>query len=155
MNQQRALQIQSYLDDALPAGERREVEVALANDSAARALLENLRRVRDGVAANEPVPKLAESREFYWSKIQRQIAAADQVPKPEELSLWRWIANLAPFAAMVVIAVGLAWYSVKPPLSNPADAEQEIASAIGEADAITFYSPEAQMTVVWVDLTGN
>ena len=159
MKQDRAIQIQAYLDGALPAGERREVEASLAGDPEARSLLENLRRIKGAVAANELERKLPESRDFYWSQIQRQLSAAEQRPpaaKSSGAGLFRWFPQLAPFVALLVVAIGLGWHFK--PASNEsvlAVASQEIANAPDEADAITFYSPEAQMTVVWVDFREN
>ena len=159
MDQQQAIQIQAYLDGALSPEERGQIEALLSADAKARELLVSLRQVQGIVAGNELEQKVPDSRVFYWSQLARKLSPTGRsAPTEARLTaiLGRWIRLLIPFAAVVVIALGLGWHFHSTSTeSELAIARQEIATAADEADAITFYSPEAKMTVVWVDLRGN
>ena len=71
MNQDRELQIQAFVDGELSARQARKVEEWLATDAEAQALLRELQATKAALAQNEPQLTLPETREFYWSKIQR------------------------------------------------------------------------------------
>jgi len=81
MDDKAQLKLQAYLDGELPEGEARELATGLAQDQEAAALLAELRQTRDAIAGSEQVRALPESREFYWSKIQRAIERAE-APAP-------------------------------------------------------------------------
>ena len=72
------LDIQAFLDGELNSGRKLEVERLLATDPAAAELHARLRSVRDLVRNSEPRPVLNESRDFYWSQIQRRIAQGER-----------------------------------------------------------------------------
>ena len=159
MDTQRAIRIQSYLDNALPSEQRREVEAWLSRDPEARTLHERLSQLKGLVAANEPEPKLPETREFYWAQLKRQIAAAEP-PRAEHQPTWsilrRFKFSLLPIAVAIVIVAGILW--APRPTSNRADSaevRQELANVLDDDNTISFYSPEAKMTVVWVDFHEN
>ena len=67
------LKLQAYLDGELPENEAREVAGWVAKDREAVALLSELKATRQAMADFEIGIKLPESREFYLSKIARQI----------------------------------------------------------------------------------
>ena len=67
------LKLQAFLDGELPEAEASEVANWLARDREAAALLEELRNTRDALAGFEAGIQLPESREFFWSKVQREI----------------------------------------------------------------------------------
>src|SRR6185369_4424628 len=73
MEYQNQLKLQSYLDEELPEDEAREVANWLARDQEAVALLTELRQTRQAVTGFEDGIRLPESREFFWSKIEREI----------------------------------------------------------------------------------
>ena len=76
INHETELELQAYLDGELSAGEAKAIADLLGRDAGAQALYQELRTAKSLLAGNELDRKLPESREFYWSKIQRQI---DQV----------------------------------------------------------------------------
>ena len=80
MNHEEQLRLQAYLDGELSEKENPEVVAWLAGDQQAVALLAELRQTNDAMSGFEEDIKLPESRDFYWSKIQRQIQAQEQVP---------------------------------------------------------------------------
>ena len=106
------LKLQAWLDGELPEAEAREVAAQVARDREGAALAEELRNTRQALAGFEADVRLPESREFYWSKIAREIQrleAAPPKPAPQEspFALFRrWLVP-ASAVALVVIA-GLA-----------------------------------------------
>ena len=73
MNQELQLKLQAYLDGELAPAELREITELLAQDTESKALYAELQATKALVRGNELEHKLGESREFYWSKIAREI----------------------------------------------------------------------------------
>ena len=67
------LKLQAFLDGELPEGEAREVVALLARDREAAGLLAELKFSRQALSGFDRSIRLPESREFFWSKIQREI----------------------------------------------------------------------------------
>src|SRR5438105_3057674 len=91
------LKVQTYLDGELPPDEAREIANLLARDREAVALLGELRNTRQTLVGAEIGITLPETREFFWSKIQRDIQfqersserASPVVPATTWLRGWR------------------------------------------------------------------
>src|SRR5918999_622472 len=118
MKQELILKYQAYLDGELPDWEARAIAEAIAADSEAQALVAELRQTKTMLAGNEPQPTLPETREFYWSKIQRQIERLEREPVAEHagslLGAWRrFVAPLAGLAVMVFLAIGIVRFQDK------------------------------------------
>src|SRR5476649_2494344 len=73
MNQEQQLKLQALLDGELPENEAREILAWTQRDSAAAGLLTELRNTRAAMAKSEPQLSVPETREFFWSKIEREI----------------------------------------------------------------------------------
>ena len=67
------LKLQAFLDGELPEDEAREVASLIARDEEARALHAELKNTRRAIKDSQPNVKLPESREFFWSKVERDI----------------------------------------------------------------------------------
>jgi anti-sigma factor RsiW len=67
------LKVQAWLDGELPDHEARRIGEWIARDAEASALAAELGCIRQAMLRNETAGTLDESREFYWSKIERQI----------------------------------------------------------------------------------
>jgi anti-sigma factor RsiW len=139
------LKLQALLDGALDAREIREIEAILAQDIQSAALMQELKWMKAAVAGNEAEVKLPESREFYWSKVQRGIAAEERsaAAAPAERGWWlRFMYPAAGLAAMVavifVVSVGR--------ITDGADTE----SVPEDVNAISFRSETEAMSVVYV-----
>jgi anti-sigma factor RsiW len=146
------LKIQGYLDNQLPAAERREIAELINLDSEAKSLHEALAATRTLLVGNEPEYKLPEAREFYWSKIEREIRKQAGTPTPDRtfaLGLHNWWVRIAGALAAVVLLIVMVLSSSR--LStlvqgyHPAEVESP-----ADMSAITFHSESANMTVVWV-----
>ena len=158
MNSEMQLKVQAYLDNELTPGEARQVATLLTNDSFARDLYNELKQTKEIVVQNEPVPRLDESREFYWSRIKGQIEKTER-PAPRAAQPW-WLRLMAPIAGAIALFAIL--LSVSGPGTTPRNTvatskvtpsvlpmhEGEIVSP--EMSAITFRSEAEGVTVVWV-----
>src|SRR5262245_42310519 len=122
------LKLQAFLDGELPESEAREAANWVARDKEATALLGELRNTRQALAGAEPVMMLPESREFFWSKVRREIERQEnQRPvaeprKPSLLTQWRRFIVSAGAVAGVILVTLLA---VGP--SGPAESEASMA----------------------------
>ncbi len=147
MRQKLQLKIQAWLDGELPERHSRRVGRWVARDAGAGALAADLRRVKQSMLGNETVRTLPDTRQFYWSKIERQIQrqAAPRPPAPMHW-LTRWRRLLAPVAVMALLigALRLELGPGRPPTFD------EITSTRDGMDAVTFHDQSAQMTVVWL-----
>lgn len=146
MNVETQLKLQSYLDGELPETERRHVEALLEKDSEARKLFAELSNTDRALAGFESEIKLPESREFYWSKIEREInrgqttRAVEQAPPV--FRLWRLLVPAGSAAALLlVLAVILP--GVLRHGGTIADSD--------DAGVFTYHNYEAGATLVWLD----
>jgi anti-sigma factor RsiW len=147
-DQEQQLKLQAFFDGELSEPEAREVANRLARDPAAAALHAELRNTRQALAGFEATIKLPESREFYWSKIQRDILRAEPPALESEgvsLSFLQLLrrslmpaAVLATLVMAVIIAVG----------RTPATADLETAAS--DAGAMTYRNYESGTTLVWL-----
>src|SRR5438552_2301037 len=108
MNQDLHLKLQAYFDGELPQNEARKLADLLAHDAAARALLAELENTRSALAGFEGEIKLPESREFYWSKIQREIGRREEQGRTgSPLSLFAaWRRFFLPAGALAALVLG-------------------------------------------------
>jgi len=148
MNHNLELKLQAWVDGELSPAEARGVGEALASDAEGNSFAAELRSVRAAMAGQEMPRSVPETRDFYWSKIARQIereAPTPQAVHARPLAGWqRWLASAAGFAALACVLL-LALKPFAPPTTF-----DEI-SATGEGmEAVTFHDQSAGMTVVWL-----
>ena len=137
------LKLQAWLDGELSGPEGLRLSREIAGDADATRLVEELRSVKSALAGAETPLTIPESREFYWSKIERQIARESAVPTPRHPVWLRWLSPVAGFAA-------LAWMLMLA-VSPPAPSTFDDISSTGEGmEAVTFHDQTAGMTVVWL-----
>lgn len=152
MNQETALQLQAWLDGELPPKEGAAIALILEGDAEARALVDELRTTRAAMASGEPQRHLAESREFYWSKIEREILK-DQArePSPGRTISLHWLLRLLVPAA---VAGAMAMVFLVPVLTGrpvwPMANRAEIDSPLEDISSFTFRSESERMNVVWI-----
>jgi len=149
MNYETQLKLQSLLDGELPEGDAREVAAQVARDPQAAALLAELRHTREAVAGFESGIRLPESREFYWSKIQREIERLEPrtAPKAPALSLWNYLRRLAvPATALALVAI--AGFVASRGVQGGTAGFTEI--SISDTEALTYRDFSADTTLVWL-----
>lgn len=148
MKEELQLKVQAYLDGELPAGEACEVADLIAHDADARSLHAELGNTRAALKVFESELKLSESREFYWSKIQREISGLEKpqtVEEPAWFAAWfrRFLAPAGALAALVIAAT-LAWHQINPGFAL------ETETAFAHSDAFTYRDYPKGVTLVWL-----
>jgi len=151
MKEDLQLKLQTYFDGELSEREAREVEALLAADAEGRALLGELRNTRGALSVFEAEVKLPESREFYWSKIRREIERQEKTetarPSPSPLAAWRrFFIPAGAFAAFAIAGLlaahQLGW------IGGASLAELE--TSLADSGAMIYRDQAEQTTLVWL-----
>jgi anti-sigma factor RsiW len=154
MNHQAELRLQAWLDGELPAGEAQAMAAWVQRHAEAGALARELGATKAALLGNEVARALPESREFYWSKIERELARAE-APAPARRRP-AWLAGWARFLAPAGIAAALALLLIGPLQPSRRGAgpvsTAEIESPLDDISSFTFRSESEGMTVVWVNI---
>jgi len=140
------LKLQALVDGELDAREVRELETLLAQDAPSAALLQELKWTRSALTGHEAEVQLPESREFYWSKISRDIQAGERqaaVATPAERS-W-WFKLLYPATGLAAV-VAVMFVVSGGRTTDGADSE----SVTEDVNAVSFRSQSEKMSVVYV-----
>lgn len=150
------LKIQSHLDGELSEAESRDVTRLLATDPEARALAEELRSTQSMLRGGELARAVPESRDFYWSKIQRAIQAGEKAAAPRPAAstpFWlRFLASSGAIAALAVVLLSVNRITPgQPLLPRPHSAAMIVDNNSDAVSTITFRSEEAGLTLVWVN----
>jgi len=142
------LKVQAYLDGELPEPEAALMETCLAENREACALLQELRNTHEALCGSETGICLPESREFFWSKIERKIRAAEpsSAARPRRSWLARLQQYLVPASAVGLLGLVLVLSIGRSSAVQPG--EMELVS--DEMGALTFRSQSEQMTMVWL-----
>jgi anti-sigma factor RsiW len=166
MTEDQQLKLQAFLDGELPETDSREIAALLARDADAAALLGELTNTRtalksfetpgpagvspaSGTASLSPSLKLPESREFYWSKIKREIERSTPAaaPAPTASLFTRFRRILMPLGAVAMLAlVGIIGIHVFSGGQRPI----AVNSMLADAGAFTYRDESQGMTVVWL-----
>jgi anti-sigma factor RsiW len=151
MNEEFQLKLQAYLDGELPPAEAAQVEQWLERDVDARALRLELQNTVGALAGQEADVKLPESREFFWSKIEREIGrqSAASVPVPARASFWsRWgWRGLIPAGALALVCVLMLKLA---PSGAAEEFSPELEVAADNMGAYTFRNQEDGLTMIWL-----
>ena len=148
------LKLQAYLDGELPSVEAVEVAEWLARDAGARDLFAELTCTRNAVRGNEAGVTLPESREFYWSKIQREIDRLDKpvLPVAEH---WltalrhRWLSFRSALGAFAAVMLAV-FFMFDGRNATTYTGPEEISNLNAEMNSISFRSEAHRMTVVFL-----
>lgn len=150
MNHDVQLKLQAYLDGELADRERLEVEALLAREPEAQGLLSELTFTQAALTGNEPARELPETREFFWSKIERQILR-EQAGAREPASApspWLWLRRiLAPASGLALVLMITLMVADQRPAPY---ASFEVEMATEQMGAFTFRDHSERMTVVWL-----
>lgn len=143
------LKLQAYLDGELPEAEARDMAKLLANDQEAALLVGELKNTRQSLKGSETTVQLPESREFYWSKIEREIGRLEQPQRVESRRpfIFRLQRFLVPVSGVLALAVFLG-ITLLNGNSGTTLGETELANE--DMGAITFRSDSEGMTTVWL-----
>jgi anti-sigma factor RsiW len=145
MDYEAQLKLQAYLDGELPDREAKEVADRLAQDREAGALLGELRATHQALIGFETGVALPESREFFWSKIQREIEQTQpEAPEPAAGGLGALLRRLLlPATAVAALALGV-FVVLRPPAGISPE------TALADPGAFTYHDYSAGTTLVWL-----
>ena len=151
INEREKLQLQAHLDQELSPRQARKAAAWVEQDDEARALYAELRDLRAALAGNELEAKVPDSREFYWSKIERAIRQNPAPERPPFLARYPWwMRYLAPaVGATLLLIASLSVVRLTTPATSMSYLH-EIETPLDDTTAISFHSQTAGMTVVWV-----
>ena len=149
MTEEQQLKLQAFLDGELSEDDTREVAAWLAGDADATALLGELRNTRQALANFEPALKLPESREFYWSKIQREIQRLEPAEAPARpVSVFALLGRiLVPVGAVTALVI-LGLFAFQH--NSPGTRSVGMKAMLADAGAFTYRDQAQGMTVIWL-----
>jgi len=145
MDYEAQLKLQAHLDGELPEAEAREVTNWLARDREAIALYGELRNTRQSLVGYEIGVSLPESREFFWSKIEREILHLESPeistrPSPLLAAWRRWLIPAGAVAAVAsAILVGVFGET----------RTSSVETAVDDPAAFTYHDYSSRTTLVW------
>lgn len=150
MNDEQQLKLQAFLDGELPETEAREISAWLAQDEEANGLVKELRNTRQALKNSQSPVRVPESREFYWSKIQREIDRLEPAAEPVRKTSWlqvlrRVLVPAGAVAAVAIIGIIAGRQFLPAPL---AAAESEM--TVADSGAFTYHDYAHGTTLVWV-----
>src|SRR5262245_61800765 len=156
MNMEQQLRVQAWVDGELPEAEARQIESLVNGDKQAQQLVAELRTTKSALLGNETAMALPETREFYWSKIRRDIERLDQAaagesrPVPWVLNWRRWMAPLSGVALVAFFSL-LSINIFRQPLgddsANYLVEEENLSDHVG---SISYRSQSENMFVVYL-----
>ncbi len=144
------LKVQAYLDGELTDAEAREMAERLARDPEASALLAELRQTGAALKDFEAGLVVPESRDFYWSKVRREIERTD-APRAEPAKttpalawLYGWLRPAVAVALVMMVAslvIKQAW---------PRTPIHTAVTTLEDTGAFTYHDQDAGVTLVWL-----
>jgi anti-sigma factor RsiW len=144
------IKLQAHLDGELTGREAQEVSALIENDAEARALFAELQQTRSLLSANEPEFRLPESREFFWSKIEREISREEMAPAAPSTPAWLLFfrRHLTAIGGTAVAAALVMFLAVQTNLTG--ELFEEIDNPLDDTSSFSFRSESQQMTLVWI-----
>jgi len=154
MDSKTQLKLQAYLDGELRGLRAWRMQRRLASDPEARALAAELETIKRVIAENEPGHAVPESREFYWSKIARQLQQIQsRLPEPglpaRQPAFWpRQLLVPVLATACAALLIGLAVIHFTSRSSYPIG-RHEVVVAVADPGAVTYRDHATGVTLVW------
>ncbi len=161
MNQKQLLKLQALLDGELPEREAREILAWTQHDAAAAGLLAELKNTREAMVNSKMPLSLPESREFFWSKIEREIQRQEphpvSAPEPSVFAaLRRWLLPTVAVSALVIAGL-VAHFHVPPAgVMVVADADAPtVETTLANSDVTTYRDASEGTTLVWFSYSAD
>jgi anti-sigma factor RsiW len=152
MNRDLELKLQACLDGEASPDEQEQIRALLDTDTEARALKAQLEYARSAFRAFGDSTRVPASREFYWSRIEREIHKGEEhgAPAPGESFSWvNWLRRaLVPAGAVAAIVIVGLLASRQSAIvgSGPISLEASVSSP----GAFTYRDFVNGTTLVWV-----
>lgn len=155
MSLEQQLKLQALLDGELPEREAREILAWTQRDAAAAALLAELKHTRQTLTQSPPRLVVPEPREFFWSKIEREIQRLEPHPAAAtELSVFtalrRWLLPAVAVSALVIAGMVAHFNAPQPDAETVADADApSVETTLANSEATTYRDASEGTTLVW------
>jgi anti-sigma factor RsiW len=155
MTSEQQLKLQAFLDGELPEREARAILAWTQRDREAAALLAELKNTRQAMAKSEPHLSVPESREFFWSKIEREIHRLEpQTSSAPDVSIFaalrRFFLPASAVAALVIAGLFAHFNAPKVIVESVADADTPaVETTLANSDATTYRDASEGTTLVW------
>lgn len=152
MNVDVGVRLQAYLDGELTGREAQQVAALIESDGDARALFGELQQTRAWLKSGEPALSLPESREFFWSKIERDIERLEVSPRRSESPAWMLFLrrHIAALGSLTVAAALVVFAAVQMNVVSPGALLEEIDNPLDDVGTFSFRSESQKMTLVWI-----
>lgn len=150
MNQEMELKLQACADGELSERETQKILAEVSANAAAQVLLAELKMTGAMLAGNEPELKLPESREFYWSKIQREIGLRERAEVRAQRGPLRFLRRILVPMAGVALVVFLAVAAFQFYNSSATQHLAEVENLSEDVTSSSFRASSEKMFVVWV-----
>jgi hypothetical protein len=151
MDRDEQLKLQAFLDGELREGEASEAARWVARDREAAAMLEELRHTREALAGFEGGIQLPESREFFWSKVQRDIQRLETpAPGPVRTPLLTLLRRFLVPASALALVFAATLILIRPAGPFEGTAGTDIETALSDSGAFTYRDYSAGTTLVWL-----
>lgn len=152
MNDDIAIRLQTYVDGEMAGAEKVEMETQLARDPELQALAGELNMVTRALRESDPLVSVPETREFYWSQVQRRIAAeeasAQRPVSTASAGLAAWLRrSVLPLSGLAAACLMLMTTLRS---GSPVSSHEDTESPLNETGALTFRSESQKVTVVWL-----
>ena len=140
MKQEDRLKIQAWLDGELAPQESARIADLIDNDLEAKELADDLRAMQKALEIGEKPVFLEDSREFYWSQVERQIEAEEPITEnsqPELVSgslgnALRWLIPVGSLAAISALMLNFDSIDTTPDLLESGEPGIEIPPQPGQ-----------------------
>ena len=158
LTKDQVLDLQAFVDGQLTPDRQSAVARLLATDPQAALVVREIKNVRAAIRTGEPRLPVPATREFYWSQIQRRIAA--ETPKPSRTtttepipSSWlSWLRWLVPALGITAVAAFLL-----APRSGKIDSYGSSIAALSEDEtaqsrtsSLVYRSDADGVTIHWI-----
>jgi anti-sigma factor RsiW len=151
MTNQDQMKLQAFIDGELSVREATEMRELLAADAEASALAAELRNTVSAISGNEMERELPESREFFWSKIEREIERqAEQPARSVPSESWlAWLRHyVLPVGGLAIITCLLGIVAIRNHGPKNPFGQMDLASE--DMGSYTYRDHENKMTMVWL-----
>jgi anti-sigma factor RsiW len=155
MTDEQQLKLQAFLDGELPEKEAREIFAWTQRDQGAALLLAELKNTRQAMAESELQLSMPESREFFWSKIEREIQKQEPLTTASSDSsflaaLRRFLLPVSAVAALVIAGLIAHFDAPKAVVRRVADADTPtVETTLASATSTTYRDASEGTTLVW------
>jgi anti-sigma factor RsiW len=151
MEYETQLKLQAFVDGELPEAEAKQIARLLEQDPQAAALAAELRNMNGALAEFESELRLPETREFFWSKVERDIRRTEAAPAPSVQAPFhvRLRRLLVPITGVALVALaGIIMTRQEGIALFPGAGDSE--TALSDSGAFTYRDYAGGTTLVWL-----